>query len=138
MIGGFIITGNAPKKVAIRGIGPSLGNLVGSGFLVDPTLELRGADGALLAQNDDWQDDPTQATQLTSLSLQLQAPRESGIVTTLQPGAYTALLAGKNQTTGIGLVEMMMPTQPLLRNWLTSARAALCKRVTMYRSEASF
>ena len=105
-IGGFIITGTAPKKVAIRGIGPSLGNSGLSDLLADPTLELRGSDGALLAQNDNWQDDPVQAAQLTALGLAPRNSNESGIVATLAPGAYTAILAGKNQTSGLGLVEI--------------------------------
>jgi hypothetical protein len=106
MIGGFIITGNAPKKVALRGIGPSLSNFGLSDVLADPTLQLRGSDGALLIQNDNWQDDPAQAAQLTALGLAPQDSNESGIVATLQPGAYTAIVAGKNQTSGLGLVEI--------------------------------
>lgn len=106
MIGGFIITGNEPKKVALRGIGPSLGDLGLSDVLADPTLELRSSDGTLLLLNNNWQDDPAQAAQLTALGLALQDPNESGIVATLQPGAYTAILAGNTQTTGIGLVEI--------------------------------
>ena len=107
LIGGFIITGNAPKNVAVRGIGPSLAAFGISDVLADPTLELRAANGALILQNDNWQDDPTQAAQLTALGLALQDPNESGIVATLQPGAsYTAILAGKNGGTGVGLVEV--------------------------------
>jgi hypothetical protein len=106
MIGGFIINGGVSKKVAVRGIGPSLTGLGISGALSDPTLELRDASGALLFQNDNWQDDPTQAAQLTTMGLAPQNANESGIVATLSPGAYTATVAGKNQTTGIGLVEV--------------------------------
>ena len=107
LIGGFIITGNAPKNAAVRGIGPSLAAFGISDFLADPTLELRAANGALLAQNDDWQDDPEQAAQLTALGLVLQHPNESGLVATLQPGAsYTAILAGNNAGIGVGLVEI--------------------------------
>ena len=107
MIGGFIITGNAPKNVAVRGIGPSLAAFGISDALADPILELRAANGALLFQNDDWQEEPAQAAQLTTLGLALQDLRESGIVATLQPSAsYTAILAGKNGGTGIGLVEI--------------------------------
>lgn len=106
MIGGFIITGSAPKTVALRGIGPSLGNLGLSDVLADPTLELHDSSGAMLLQNDDWQDDAAQAAQLTALGLALQDTKESGIVASLQPGAYTAVVAGKDQTTGIGLVEV--------------------------------
>jgi hypothetical protein len=106
MIGGFIITGAAPKKVALRGIGPSLRNSGLGDVLADPTLELRGGSGALLFQNDNWQDDPAQAAQLAALGLAPTDPKESGIMTMLQPGAYAAIMAGKNQTTGIGLVEV--------------------------------
>ena len=106
MIGGFIITGNATKKVALRGIGPSLRNSGLSDVLGDPTLELRNGSGALLFQNDDWQDDPAHAAQLIALGLAPTDPNESGIMAMLQPGAYTAIVSGKNQTTGIGLVEV--------------------------------
>jgi hypothetical protein len=106
MIGGFIVTGSVPKKVAIRGVGPSLSNAGLSDVLADPTLELRGSNSALLMQNDNWQDDPAQAAELTTLGLALADLRESGLVATLDPGAYTAIIAGKNQTSGIALVEI--------------------------------
>ena len=107
LIGGFIISGSAPKNVAVRGIGPSLAASGISDAVADPTLELRQADGALLLQNDDWQNDAAQAAQLIALGLAPQNSKESGIVATLQPGAsYTAILAGKNSATGIGLVEI--------------------------------
>lgn len=105
-IGGFIVTGPGSKKVAIRGIGPSLSNFGLSDVLADPTLELRGPDGAVLVQNDNWQDNASQAAQLVALHLAPQHPNESGIAAMLQPGAYTALLTGKNQTGGIALVEI--------------------------------
>jgi hypothetical protein len=107
MIGGFIVTGSAPKKVAVRGIGPSLAGFGLSDFLADPVLELRDGSGALLDQNDNWQDDPTQAAQLTALGLAPGNPNESAMVATLQPFvSYTATLSGKNSGTGIGLVEI--------------------------------
>jgi PKD repeat protein len=106
MIGGFIIAGNEPKKVVIRGIGPSLVSSGLSDILTDPTVELRSSDGGLLMQNDNWQDDPSQASQLIALGLEPLAPRESGIVVTLQPGGYTAIMGGKNQTSGVGLIEI--------------------------------
>ena len=107
MIGGFIITGSAPKIVALRGIGPSLAGSGITGVLADPTLELRDGHGALLFQNDDWQDDPSQEAQLNALGLALQDPNESGIVATLPPGtSYTVILAGQNGGSGVGLVEI--------------------------------
>jgi hypothetical protein len=107
MIGGFIVTGSAPKTVAVRGIGPSLSGGGISDVLADPILELHDGSGALLYQNDDWQDDPTQAAQLTSLGLAPGDPKESAIVATLPPAAaYTATLSGTNNNTGVGLVEV--------------------------------
>jgi hypothetical protein len=106
MIGGFIVTGNAPKRVALRGIGPSLAGLGITDVLADPTLELRDGSSALLFQNDDWHDDPTQAAQLSTMGLALQDPRESGIVATLQSGPYTVIMGGKDGGAGIGLVEV--------------------------------
>jgi len=106
LIGGFIITGATPKNVAVRGIGPSLGTAGIGDVLADPTLELRDGSGALLVLNDNWQDDPAQAAQLTALGLGLQHPNESGLVASLQPDAYTAVLAGNGGGTGVGLVEV--------------------------------
>ncbi len=115
-IGGFIITANpsarnagptgASKTVAIRGIGPSLDQFAIPGFLADPVLQLYSSQGLILQQNDNWQDDPEQAAQLTALGLAPQSPEESGMVASLSPGAYTAILSGKNGGTGVGLVEI--------------------------------
>jgi hypothetical protein len=106
LIGGFIIAGNTPKDVAIRGIGPSLVDFGINDALADPTLELRASDGSLILQNDDWQDNPGRAERLIALGLAPNNPKESGIPVTLHPGAYTAILAGKNAGTGVGLVEV--------------------------------
>jgi hypothetical protein len=106
LIAGFIVTGNAPKNIVVRGIGPTLAQFGLSPVLVDPTLALHEGNGALLISNDDWQDDPMQAAQLAAAGLALQNLKESGIAATLQPGSYTAILAGKNNGTGIGLVEV--------------------------------
>lgn len=103
-ISGFIITGSAPKSVALRGLGPSMN--VSEELLTDPLLELRGNDGGLISRNDDWQDDPFQADQLTALGLAPDHPAESAIVATLPPGTYTAIVAGTNRTAGVALAEI--------------------------------
>jgi hypothetical protein len=106
LIGGFIITGSAPKTVAVRGIGPSLSAFGVPDPLANPTLELRASNGTLIVQNDNWQDDPLQAAQLTALGLAPTDPHESGLIATLNPNAsYTAVLSGSNGGTGVGLVE---------------------------------
>jgi hypothetical protein len=107
MIGGFILGGDtASVNVAVRGIGPSLENFGVSDFLADPTLELRNQNGTLLVANDDWTDDAASAAQLTLNGLAPQHADEAGIFTSLPPGQYTAILAGKNGGVGVGLVEL--------------------------------
>jgi glucose/arabinose dehydrogenase len=100
MIGGFIITGNAAKKVLVLGIGPS-SNV--PGFLVDPFLELHGP-GGMLVTNDDWK--IPQQTDIANTGLAPGSDSESGILITLQPGPYTAILKGQSGGTGVGLVEV--------------------------------
>jgi hypothetical protein len=100
LIGGFIVTGTEPKKVLIRGLGPSLPV---AGQLPDPVLELhQGA--AVLAQNDNWRS--TQEQEITNTTIPPSSELESAMVQTLQPGAYTAVLSGNNGGTGVGQVEV--------------------------------
>ncbi|HWM24194.1 MAG TPA: hypothetical protein VNP98_05175 [Chthoniobacterales bacterium] len=106
VIAGFVLGGgNGDGRVALRGMGPSLNAVGVTNALADPTLELRDGNGALLIANNDWQDDPTQASELMFAGLAPTNALESGIVATLPPGTYTALLAGNNNGTGVGLVE---------------------------------
>ena len=100
MIGGFIITGSDPKKVAVRAIGPSTGI---AGALQDPVLELHGPSGFATITNDDWQQ-ASNASEVPAI-LQPKDSRESVIITTLQPGAYTGIIHGKDGAIGIALVE---------------------------------
>jgi pectin methylesterase-like acyl-CoA thioesterase len=102
-IGGFIITGVAPKKVFLRAIGPSLYGL--DDVLADPVLELRDAAGDLIAANDNWRDDAASASKLTTIGLAPADDAESALVITLLPGQYTAIVRGNNETTGTALVE---------------------------------
>jgi hypothetical protein len=60
----------------------------------------------LVSSNNDWQDNPAQAAELIAAGLAPTNQLESGIATTLSPGLYTALLAGVNNGTGVGLVEV--------------------------------
>ena len=104
MIGGFIVTGNSAKSVIVRGLGPSLVSSGLTDLLEDPVLELRASNGSLIFRNDNWKDD--QRSLIEGTVFEPTDDRESVIVVTLQPGAYTATLTGKGQTTGIGLVEV--------------------------------
>ncbi len=101
LIGGFIITGTDPKKVLILGVGPSLSQFF-SGTLANPTLELYQGD-TLLQTNDDWKTD--QQAEINATGLAPSSDLESAIVRTLDPGSYTAILRGKGDTAGIGVVQ---------------------------------
>ena len=106
VIAGFILGGSGNDRIVARGIGPSLADFGVPNALANPTLELRDSNGALLIANNDWQDDQAQAAELTAAGLAPTNNLESGIATTLPPGAYTALLAGANNGTGVGVVEV--------------------------------
>jgi hypothetical protein len=109
VIAGFLLSdGNVSDRIVMRGIGPSLAPAFfpAAAVLADPTLELRDSNGALLIAGNDWQDNPAQAALLTAAGLAPTNHLEAGIYATLPPGLYTALLAGLNGGTGIGLVEV--------------------------------
>jgi hypothetical protein len=107
VIAGFILGNNGgDDRIVVRGLGPSLTAAGVANALADPTLELRDNNGALLVANNDWQDNPAQAAELTAAGLAPTNNLESAIATTLPPGLYTALLAGLNNGTGVGLVEV--------------------------------
>ena len=102
LIGGFIVSGTDPKEVLIRGIGPSLTAFGVDGALADPVLELHKPDGTIVT-NDNWK--ATQQAAIAATGLAPTDDLESAILVTLDPGAYTAILSGKNGGTGVGLVE---------------------------------
>jgi hypothetical protein len=107
VIAGFVLGGNGGSdRLVARGIGPSLTAAGVPNALADPTLELRDGNGTLLLANNDWQDDPAQAAELSAAGLAPTSDLETGIAATLPPGIYTALLAGLNNSAGIGLVEV--------------------------------
>jgi hypothetical protein len=105
LIGGFIINGNDPKSVIVRGIGPSSGV---PGALSDPTLELFSGN-TLIASNNDWKTRPdgtSQQAEVEATSIPPANDLDSALVRTLAPGSYTAVLRGNAGETGIGLVEV--------------------------------
>jgi hypothetical protein len=103
MIGGFIV-GNS-MTVVIRVVGPSLTGAGVTNALQDPTLELHDANGVLFAANDNWRNDPG-ASQIESHHLGPSDDRESATLQVLAPGAYTAVLRGNDDATGVALVEV--------------------------------
>ena len=112
LIGGFIIQGPVSKRVMIRAIGPSLSPGVPNALL-DPTLELHNGPGALIGRNDNWRVTQTggviaddQAIDIIASSIAPTNDAESAIIATLAPGAYTAVVGGANNSTGIAVVEV--------------------------------
>lgn len=104
LIGGFIIGGTDPVHVVLRARGPSLTGAGVSGALQDPTADLFDGSGMRLASNDNWKD--TQQTEIQASGLAPTDDRESAIATTLPPGSYTVIVRGKNNSTGVGIVEV--------------------------------
>ena len=103
MIGGFIVDGVVPKKVALRALGPSLAADGVSGVIADPSLQLLDATGTVVASNDDWN---VAGQQIQSYGLAPTDGREAALVATLSPGAYSAIVTGKDGASGVGLFEL--------------------------------
>ncbi len=102
LVGGLVVSGTGSKNVILRALGPSL-ELDGTITpLADPVLELHKPDGSVVT-NDNWRD--TQEQEIIDSQLAPTNNLESAIVATLDPGAYTATVSGKNGGTGIALVE---------------------------------
>ena len=113
MIGGFIVHGTGPKRVIIRAIGPELTQYGINDFLANPTLELHNQAGALIASNDNWQTTilggiitNNQVGDIQNSGHAPTAASESAIIADLQPGNYTAIVRGVNNTAGVALVEV--------------------------------
>ena len=115
MIGGFIIEGTGPKMVILRAIGPELAappfNIPNA--LANPRLGLHNGTGALIASNDNWQTTViggiitgSQVNAIQNSGHAPTQPSESAIIATLQPGNYTAIVRGVNNTIGVALVEV--------------------------------
>jgi len=105
LIGGTIIGGNAAslQRVLVRALGPSLASAGIATPLANPTLSLRDANGNVIANNDNWKD-----SQQADIAATGKAPSndlESAVLALLAPGNYTAIVAGKNGTTGVALIE---------------------------------
>ncbi|MFL6538173.1 MAG: LamG domain-containing protein, partial [Chthoniobacterales bacterium] len=99
LFGGLQIDGSSPRKVLLRGLGPSA-----AGTLSDPTLTLRDSNGNLLVFNNNWKD--TQQSQIEATTIPPGNDKESAIVATLAPGSYTAALAAACPATGTALFEV--------------------------------
>jgi hypothetical protein len=104
LIAGTIVLGQAPQKVIVRAIGPSL-NIAGK--LTDPTLELRDANGTVIRSDDDWRTGG-QENEIIQTGVAPSNDSESALIETLPANnaGYTAIVRGVNNTTGIAVVEV--------------------------------
>jgi uncharacterized repeat protein (TIGR03803 family) len=103
LISGFIV-GGAGKRVLVRAIGLELTRFFVANVLADPILELHGSGGELIALNDNWRE--SQAGAIEASGLAPSDDRESAILMDLAPGAYTAIIRGKDSASGIALAEV--------------------------------
>ena len=131
MVGGFIIYGESPKRVMLRGIGPSLATFGIPDAMPDPVLELFDTSGATLAFNDDWHSAQRQTIQETGL-----APtndREAALVTTLSPGSYTVVVKDASNSSGVALFELydLDPSSSQLLNLSTRGKVETQDRITI-------
>ncbi len=112
LIGGFIVGGSSSKTVVVRARGPSLAAFGISNALANPTLQLvRSSDQSVVATNDDW-GSASNAGDITASGFAPSDARESAILVTLPPGAYTAIVSGVGGTTGVGIVEVFEVDHP--------------------------
>lgn len=103
--GGFIVVGSGFKNVLIRGLGPSLASAGITGTLADPIIELHsGTSNVIIAENDNWM--KNQKTEIEATGLQPSNSAEAALIVPLAAGTYTVIERGKQNTTGIGLLEI--------------------------------
>ena len=112
LIAGFVVAGPGTKRVMVRAVGPTLGSAFNlPGFLPDPVLSVYNSAGTLVYANDDWTSAndvsglASAGTRLGAFTL-AAASADSGGILTLSPGSYTAVVTGKNNATGLALVEV--------------------------------
>lgn len=111
MIAGFAISGSSPRRLLIRGVGPTLEQFAITNALADPQLKVFDAAGALHAQNDNWNDTPsaidirTTAETIGAFALPTGS-KDAALLLTLGPSTYTVHLSGAASSTGIALIEI--------------------------------
>jgi uncharacterized delta-60 repeat protein len=104
IIAGVILAGENNAAVVVRALGPSLGQFGIAEALQDPTLDLYDVNGTVTVSNDDWRD--SQEAALQACTLQPTDDREAALLVNLVAGAYTAIVRGQNNSSGVGLIEV--------------------------------
>lgn len=119
LIAGFAVSGNEPKQVLVRGVGPTLSTFKVAGALSDPILTIYDAKGTVVAKNDNWGTPLQVASETPATAAQIMAAdtatgafalqsgsKDAAVVLTLQPGQYSAIVTGANGATGSAMVEV--------------------------------
>lgn len=113
LISGLVVDGGAPKRLLIRGVGPTLGTFGVQGAISNPKLQLYQG-SRLIAVNDDWDDrwDAAPGRIATAAAGSVGAfslpagSQDSALVVTLHPGNYSVVMSGVDGSTGTGLIEV--------------------------------
>lgn len=118
LIGGFVISGNAPQRILVRGVGPTLNSFGIPDALADPVLQL-WRDTTVIARNDNWESPQTTFARTAASAMDLSAAArqvgafplppasaDAALLITLAPGSYTAELTGASGTSGVAVVEI--------------------------------
>src|SRR5262249_28706824 len=109
MIGGFVVQGTEPKTVIVRARGPSLVPFGIVNALMNPSMQIvRSSDQSAVGSNDDWGSNANAAS-ITATGFAPSDSRESALLLTLAPGAYTAIVSGVGGTTGVAIIEVFIP-----------------------------
>lgn len=107
MFAGFFVLGPTPKRLLIRGIGPTLGVFGVTGVLADSQIFVRRSDGTLVASNDNWSGaEVSSAASATGAFALAAGSRDAALIANLAPGGYTVELSGVSGATGVGLIEV--------------------------------
>lgn len=115
-IGGFVVTGNSPKTVLVRAVGPTLATqgLGANEVLADPMVDVHDVlhGNVVIATNDNWGDN-ADAAQIVTTGARVGATplagsdtTSSALLLTLQKGVYSFVVHGKNNGAGIVLIEV--------------------------------
>ncbi len=107
LIGGFSLTGTGTKRLLIRAMGPQLVAFGVSDALADPALEVRGSDGVVIAENDNWNAELAPVFEATGAAAMATGSRDAAVVVTLAAGeGYTVLVRSVSGATGEALLEI--------------------------------
>jgi hypothetical protein len=116
LIAGFSVSGNEPKKVLVRGIGPALTGFGVAGAVSDPVITVYSGT-KVVGQNDNWETEDASVTGSTAADIRAAGSAsgafpvpagsaDAAVILTLEPGQYSAVVTGANNSSGAAMVEV--------------------------------